>query len=224
MPTTKHYQRLTKDELIPRKYRIVTGLELAAFLVTQEAVIKHFKGAGIIEFIHNLDGNPIQGRYDLYDAAQAIFLYEREIRKNDKKNIAKQTELAKFHQIRARVERETLQNQIFFGNLFRKDDVVKEWNDTVLAVRSKLMTLPWVLATKILGRENFQEVVLIIQAELEKLMNDLTEIDDEKLDKILERDKKTSSIRNSLKAGQFDDPTDVRHNAPATRPIGGKII
>lgn len=226
--TARRVHRLTKDEVIPRKYRIVNTPELANFLITQEATIRAFKDAGVIEYAKNLDGDPIRGKYDIWDATRAIFMHERSARNNAKgktiSSLVTQMELAKYHQVRVRLERETLQNQIFFNNLFRKEDVIKEWNDTVLAIRSKMMTLPWALAQKVLGRENFQEVVLLIQAELEKMMNDLSELDEEKCDKILERDKKTSVVRNSIKAGQFDDPTDVRHNTPNTRPIGGKII
>lgn len=223
MPILKNY-RLTKETLIPRKFRLVRSTELAHFLQIKRNDVLGHKAAGRIEYATNLDGNPLPGQYDLWDASRAIITYERE-RRNAKPTdgITRRMELAKYQQVRARVERETLQNQIFFTNLFRKDDVVKEWNDTMLAVRSKLMTLPWLLGQKVLGRENFQEVVLLIQAEMEKMLIDLSEMDEDKVNKILERDRKTSTVRNSLKAGQFPDPTDVRRVTPSSRAIGGKI-
>jgi len=198
--------RLAKDELIPRKWRIVNANELANFLSTQEIVIRAYRDAQIIDYARNLDGDVLPGRYDLFDCTQRVLQHERNNKQRGNKgnvaHIAGQMEVAKLQALKAKTERELMQNQIFFGGLLRREDVMKEWNDLILAVRSKLLSFPSLAARKILGLEDYKAIVEVLNTEIERCADDLSQLDDDGIDKILQRDKKNSKVRDALRSGE----------------------
>jgi hypothetical protein len=196
---------LTKEELIPRKFRIVNANELANFLSTQEIVIRAYHDAQIIDYARNMDGDVLPGRFDLYDCTQRVLQHERNNKQRGVKgnvaHVACQMEVAKLQALKAKTERELMQNQIFFGGLLRREDVMKEWNDLVLAIRSKLMSFSSLAARKVLGLEDYKSIVEVLNNEMERCADDLANLDDDGVDKILQRDKKNTKVRDALKSG-----------------------
>lgn len=159
---------LTKESLIPFKYRIV-GRQKILWLF--DLPITYLK---ILPEARNNDGDILANRYDIIDCIKSIFKSRSEQRALSSVG---QLEVARMRKLTVDTEREVIKNEMLKGKLVRIEDADAEVADMIMAVRGKLLGYPSHVARLILGKEDYDEVVRILTQVMEQILADLKTLD-----------------------------------------------
>jgi len=159
---------LTKEELIPFRYRVVGPQKIKWLFDLPTAYLQ------ILPAARNNDGDLISDRYDIIDCIKFIFKSRSEQRAVSSVG---QLEVARMRKLTVDTEREVIKNEMLKGRLVRIEDADAEVADMIMAVRGKLLGYPSHVARLILGKEDYDEVVLILTRVMEQILKDLKTLD-----------------------------------------------
>ena len=159
---------LVKEDVLPFKFRVVGPQKICWIFDLERTYLQ------ILPVARNNDGELIANRYDILDVIK--FLLKNRSTQRAISTVG-QLEAARMRKLTVDTEREIIKNEMLKAKLVRIEDADAEVADMIMAVRGKLMGLPSHVARLILGKEDYDEVVRILTAELENTLKELKTMD-----------------------------------------------
>jgi phage terminase Nu1 subunit (DNA packaging protein) len=192
-PPAKTTKKTTEKKVVEEKAADKKGLPktlvrveaLANFVGVTVRRIQQLQQEGVIK--PEPGGNKKDGaKYDFLPCLNKIITYYRERADKSKSGDSKDMEAEKLRLLTVKRETEELKLAEMKGDLHRTDDIETVVGAAVSRLRISLLAIPMGVAPVIRGKENINEIAEIITERLSKALNEMVNID---IDKLLAEEK-----------------------------------